>query len=771
MILKVLVWLSVLPLLFSVFTVRADSFTVEQIEIVGTKKISVGTVLNYLAINVGEVFDGERSPYFIRELYSTGFFDGVELLRDGGTLVVKVNERPSISDVNVEGNDKLTDENLEQALDQIGMTRGKIFNELKLSKLELELQQLYFSLGKYAVKLSTDWHYLDDDRVEIDIDISEGEVALIHSINITGNQKFSEGTLLDNFELETADSGWFASDEYASTKLTGDLESLRSFYLDRGYVRFAIDSKQVSISPDRKDINITVNVTEGEQHTVNNVGIGGESVVDEAELLALITFRKGDVFSRKKMNRVVSLINKRLGEDGYAFSEVRTSVDINDDEKSIDLQLLVIPGRKMTVRTINFVGNDRSKDIVLRREMRQLEGAVYGGSKVDRSRIRLQRLNYLAQVDIVTVPVKDDENLLDLEVTVVERFSGSFQVGLGYSQTQGVLLNLGLNHDNIFGTGKTVGVTFDNSASTRKYAINYVNPYYTADGISRGFNLTFRETDSSEDNFTDFLLDQIKLSVQYSIPTSEYNAFSFSLGAVRNDVRISSSVSTEVIDFIINSSSEFDQNTNRASITGDSYDSLFGSVSVSSDTRNRRIFADTGHLNALSLEVFNGDLDYYKISYRHQTAFPVTDKIVFGFRSRIGLGKSYSDTSDVPFFDKYTAGGVRSVRGYERNSLGPLDSRGDPFGGNFQVITTAELLFPVESLGSSDTFRVALYFDAGNVFKDRDSFESRDLRQSVGISAKWFSVVGPLEFSYALPINDRPGDDTRSFQFALGASF
>jgi outer membrane protein insertion porin family len=769
--LKVLVWLSVLPLLFSAFTVRADSFTVEQIEIVGSKRISVGTILNYLPINVGEVFDGERAPYFIRELYSTGFFDGVELLRDEGTLVVKVNERPSISDVNIEGNDKLTDENLEQALDQIGMTRGKIFNELKLAKLELELQQLYFSLGKYAVKLTTDWRYLDDDRVEIDINISEGEVALIHSINITGNQKINEDTLLDAFELEAADSGWFTSDEYASTKLAGDLESLRSFYLDRGYVRFAIDSKQVSISPDRKDINITVNVTEGEQHTINSIAINGESVVDEIDLLALTTFREGDVFSRRKMNQVVGLINKRLGEDGYAFSEVRTSVNINDDDKSIDLQYLVIPGRKMTVRSINFVGNDRSKDIVLRREMRQLEGAVYKGSKVHRSRIRLQRLKYLASVEVVTVPVKDNESLLDLEVTVVERFSGSFQAGFGYSQTQGILLTLGVNHDNVFGTGKTVGIALDNSASTKTVALSYLNPYYTADGVSRGFSLSFKETDSAEDNFSNFLLDQIKLSVAYSIPTSEYNAFNFSLGAVRNDVRIASTASTEVVDFIVNSSSQFDENTDIADIKGDSYDSVYGSVSVSSDTRNRQIFADSGHLNALSLEVFNGDLDYHKVTYRHQSAFPVTDKVTFGIHGRIGLGTSYGDTFDVPFFDKYTAGGVSSVRGYERNSLGPLDSLGNPFGGNFQVFTTAELLFPLESFGSSDTFRLALYFDAGNVFKDRGSFEGSELRQSVGLSAKWFSMIGPLEFSYALPINDVLGDNTHNFQFELGASF
>ena len=768
---KLLIWLSVLPLFFSVFAVFADSFTVEQIEIVGSKKISIGTILNYLPINVGEVFDGERAPYFIRELYSPGFFDRIEFFRDEGTLIIKVSERPSISAVNVDGNDKLTDENIELALEQIGMTRGKIFNELKLSKLELELQQVYFSLGKYSVRLKIDWRYLDDDLVEIDINISEGEIAFIQSINITGNQKFSDETLLDSFRLETADSGWFPSDEYASAKLVGDLESLRSFYLDRGYVRFAIDSKQVSISPDRKDINITVNVTEGKQYKINSIGIGGESVVDEAELLALINFREGDVFSRKKMNRVVGLINKRLGEYGYAFSNVRTSIDINDEEASISLQFLLIPGRKMTVRVINFKGNDRSKDIVLRREMRQLEGAVYKASKVERSRIRLQRLKYLASVNIATVPVKGDENLLDLEVSIVERFSGNFQVGLGYSQAQGVLLDIRFNHDNVFGTGKAVGITFDNSSATKRYVLSYLNPYYTADGISRGFNFSLRKTDSSENNFANYLLDQIKLSVVHVIPISEYNSFSFSLGVVRNDLRISNAASIEVVNFIIDSSKEFNQSTVRSSIAGDTYDNAFGSVSVSNDTRNRQIFADSGHLNELSLEVFNGDLNYYKVSYRHQTAFPVSDKITFGFRNRIGFGKSYSGTSNVPFFDKYTAGGVRSVRGYEQNSLGPIDSLSDPLGGNVQFITSVELLFPLESFVSSDTFRVVLYLDTGNVFKDSASFESSDLRQSVGISAKWFSVLGPLEFSYAFPINDQLGDDIRSFQFSLGASF
>lgn len=768
---KVFFWLSVLSLMFFADVAHADSFTVEHIEVVGAKKISVGTVLNYLPIDVGDVFDDEQAPYLIRGLYTLGFFDGIELQRDANTLIVKVHERPSISEVIVKGNDVLTDEGLEQALEQIGMTRGKIFNELKLARLERELQQLYFSLGKYAVKLDVDWRFLDDDRVAVNIDISEGEAALIHSINITGNQRFDEETLLDSFQLETSDSGWFASDEYSSSKLTGDLESLRSFYLDRGYLRFKIDSQQVSISPDRKDINITVNVTEGEQYSINSVNISGEPVVDKAELMALITIREGDIFSRKKMNKVISLINKRLSEEGYAFSEVRTSPEINNENKTIDFQFLVIPGRKMIVRSINFIGNDRTKDIVLRRELRQLEGEVYKSSKVERSRIRLQRLNYISAVKVLPVAVSDDENRLDLNVTVTERFSGSLQAGLGYSQTQGVILNLGLTHDNIFGTGNKVGLTFDNSASTKHYKFQYVNPYHTPDGISRGFNLSFRKTNTAETNFTNFLLDQIQLSVSYIIPLSEYNSFGFDLGVVRNDIRVASSASTEVLDFIVNNSNQFDQNTDRTTIGGDNYDSLFGSVSVASDTRNKRIFADSGHLNAITLELFTGDLNYYKTSYRHQTAIPVTDNITFSFRSRIGVAKQYSNTVDVPFFDKFTAGGVRSVRGYDQNSLGPLDSVGNPFGGNLQVINTAELLIPVESLGSSDTFRVALYLDAGSVFKDTGAYDSNELRQSVGVSAKWFSVVGPLEFSYAFPLNDQPGDDISNFQFALGASF
>ncbi len=762
---------SALALLVSAVSVRADSFIVDHIEVIGAKKISVGTVFNYLPINVGESFDEVNSPQVIRELYSTGFFETIELLRDNNTLIVKVRERPSIAEINIEGNDEIDDKVLDQALDQIGMSRGRIFNELQLSKLELELQQLYYSLGKYAVKLKADSRSLDEDRVAIDIDISEGEAALIRSINITGNHAFKEEDLLNIFQLETTDSGWFASDQYASSKLTGDLENLRSHYLDEGYVKFGIDSKQVSISPDRKDINISVNVTEGEQFTLKDIDITGELVVDKAELMALVLFREGEVFSRKKVTRTVSLIQRRLGEEGYAFAEVRALPELNEEDHTVSLKLLVRPGKKIMVRFIRFSGNERTQEIVLRREMRQMEGELYRTSRVDRSRTRLQRLNYLGSVDLRTVRVEGHDDKIDIEVAVTERFSGNFSIGLGFSQVQGATLNLGLTHDNIFGSGNKLGITFDNSAASQRYNLSYNNPFYTADGVSRGFNLNITQTDAAENNISNYLIDRLSLSMNYGIPLSEFNRLRVEFGAIKNELTLSSGTADEVFDFIINNSEEFDASTDTATIRKVDYASAFGSVSFSKDTRNRRIFADTGHLNSISLQIFTGDLDFYKLRYRHQSAFPVSDEVIFNFQSRIGYGESFGETSDLPFFEKFTAGGVRSVRGYDRNSLGPLDSNNDPFGGNLQFIMVNELLIPIESLGSSETFRLGLYWDTGSVFADVDTFEANELRQSVGLSAKWFSAIGPLEFSYAFPINDKPGDDIRKFQFALGASF
>ncbi len=758
-------------LLSASFWARADSFTVENIEVVGIKKITIGTVFSYLPINVGEKLDVERSPEIIRELYSTGFFDNIELQRRDNDLIITVVERPSIAEVNFEGNDDIDDEALEQAMDQVGMSKGRIFDENKLEKLELELQQVYYSLGKYAARIDAEWRNIDEDRIAIDITISEGVSATIKSINITGDGSFDEDDLLDVFQLEPSSEGMFPDDEYSSTKLTADLESLKSFYLDRGYIQFRVNSQQVTISPDRKDISITVNIDEGEQFNLGNIDITGEMVVDEAELRALVTLRKGDIVSRKKINRVVTAMQKRLGEEGYAFAEVRVLNDIDEQNRSVTLQFLVLPGKKMRIRFINFVGNEKTQALVLRREMRQFEGEMYRRSKVDRSRVRLQRLNYIGSVDIKLVRVPDKDDQVDLEVTTTERFSGNLQLGIGYSQVQGAIVNVGFSHDNIFGTGNSVKFTFDNSAASERYAFGYENPYYTADGVSRGFNFSVTETDSSQNNTSNFLIDRIKLSMDYGIPLSEFNTLRLELGFLSNDLETTSGSADEVFDFVIDNSDDYDSSTPLSQIEGDTYNTLFTSVSLAKDTRNRRIFADSGHLNSIYMEVHGGDLDYYKARYRHQTAYTLSDLFTLAFKGRVGYGDGYSDTEDLPIFERFTAGGVRSLRGYEFNSLGPLDSNGDPFGGKLQVITTTELLFPLEYLGSSETFRLGVYFDAGNVFADSNDFETDELRQSLGVSAKWFSVIGPIEFSYAVPLNDESGDDTRNFQFALGASF
>ena len=750
---------------------QADSFVVDSIEVIGNKKITIGTVFSYLPINVGESLDTERTPELIRELYSTGFFDDIELMRRDNTLVIKVVERPSIAEVNFEGNEDIEDEALEQALDQVGMSKGRIFNENQLEKLELELQQIYYSLGKYAARIEANWRDLDEGRVAIDINISEGISATIKSINITGNQTYDEDELLDSFELEPSSAGMFAADEYSSTRLSADLESLKSFYLDRGFIQFEVISQQITISPDRKDISIAISIREGEQYVMSKMEIGGELVVDAEELRALISFREGEIFSRKKINRVIESMQKRLGEDGYAFAQVRVANEIDELNKTVQLRFIIVPGKKMRIRYISFSGNEKTNNTVLRREMRQFEGEMFQRSKFDRSKIRLQRLNYLGAVNLSLKKVPDTDDQVDIEVAVTERFSGNLNLGIGYSQNQGAILNLGFAHDNIFGSGNSLSFTFDNSAATQRYSFKYRNPYYTPDGISRGFNFSFTETDSSENNTSNYLIDRINLSIDYGIPLSEFNTLRLELGVLQNRLNTTSESADEVYDFLIDNSDEFDESTPRSEIDGDEFNTLFGAISLGKDTRNRRIFATSGSLNSINLEIHGGDLEYYKTRYLHQTAYALSDTFTLSLKGRVGYGDGYGDTNDLPIYEKYTAGGVRSVRGYEFNSLGPLDSTGDPFGGNLQVITTAEVLFPLEWLGSSETFRLGVYFDAGNVFADADSFETDELRQSVGLSAKWYSIIGPIEFSYAFPVNDVSGDDTQEFQFSLGARF
>ncbi len=747
---------------------HAESFIIDDIEIRGIKKITVGTVLNYLPVKEGQTFDYNDSASLIKALYTTGFFKTISIYRNNRTLLIELAEHPAIAEVNYDGNKEVKDEMMEEALKQVGITKGKLYNPKLLDKLEQELQQLYYSLGKYSIRLEATATELDADRVKIDIDISEGAPARIRSINLIGAKDFDEDDLLDIFKLESSDDGWFPSDKYSSVKLSGDLEALRSWYLDKGYVKFNVDSKQVTITPDKKDINISINITEGDQYVISKINFTGELILPEKELKALLTFREGDIFSRKKISSVISLINNRLGDEGYAFAQVDTVPEVSEVNNSIALTLVVNPGRKMTVRRIIFEGNTKTRDQVLRREMRQMEGAPFSGQKINRSKIRLQRLKYISAVDTRYVRVADKPDVMDVKIIVTERFSGNFTIGAGYSQEQGALLNIGLTHDNIFGTGNSLGILFNNNKSQEQYEFSYTDPYYTVDGISRGFSAKYSKTDAAEANISSYLLDKVRLSVNYGIPLSEYNKIRFSMGLERSVVTISEFSSDEIRGFIIDNNDDFDDNSD---IDGDEYDNAFISTSFSKDSRNRLIFAEKGSLNSIGVELYGGELDFYKALYRHQTLFPTSDLVTFSFKSRIGYGAPYKQTTDLPFFEKFTAGGVRTVHGYEFNSLGPKDSNQQTFGGNFQFIANSEFLFQIDALGSADSFRLGLYFDVGNVFAKPRDFDEKELRQSIGLSAKWFTLIGPIELSYALPLNNEPGDDIRNFQFSLGAPF
>jgi len=484
--------------------------------------------------------------------------------------------------------------------------------------------------------------------------------------------------------------------------------------------------------------------------------------------MSRVLIREGDVFSRKQITSSTKLMKALLGIEGYAYAEVNAIPKVNEEDKTIELTLLVNPGPKMQVRKIIFEGNTRTMDAVLRREMRQMEGAQFSSSRVQRSRIRLQRLKYISSVDTRYVRVPDETDLLDIHVTVEERFSGSFTIGAGYSEEQGVLFNLGLTNGNIFGTGNRLGVTFNNNKAQEQYEFSYENPYYTPEGVSRGFSLSYTQTDASEAAISNFLLDQIKGSVTYGIPLSEFNKIRFSFGLERNEVTLSTFSSEEVFEFVRDNNEAFE---NVLLPPGDVYESFFASMSFSKDSRNRLIFPETGVVNSIGVEIFTGDLDYYKTFYRHQSLFPLAQKVTLSFKSNIGHGEPYNETTDLPFFEKYRAGGVRTVRGYDYNSLGPKDSRNESFGGNFQLITNTEILFQIDAFGGADTFRLGVYFDMGNVFPEPNDFDVDELRASIGISAKWFTAVGPIELSYADPINYQNGDELKHFQFSLGAPF
>jgi len=577
---------------FSSMVMALDTFQIEDIRLEGLERISAGTVFNYLPLKTGDQFDNKMSEQALKSLFKTGFFNDIRFGQDDNVLVIYFTERPAISEIVFEGNKEIEKDNLVKALKSIGFAEGRVFDRSILEKVELELQRQYFSLGRYAARIKSTVTDLSRNRVKIKIDISEGKAAAIKHIQMVGNEAFSDKELLDEFELSptTFWSFFSSSDQYAKQKLAADLESLKSFYLDRGYLNFSIDSTQVSITPDKQDIYITVNLTEGKKYRITDIKLVGNLVVPEQELREKITIEKNSIFSRKQITASVEAVSERLGDDGYTFANVNPVPEpISPESTDVELTFFVDPGKRTYVRRINFAGNSKTRDEVLRREMRQMEGAWASTAKIKRSRERLDRLNFFEDVKVETTPVPDQPDQVDINYSVTERPSGNFMAGIGYSQTQGVLFNASVSQDNFLGSGNRVSVGFNTSKVQTLYSFSYYDPYFTIDGISQSFGMYYRKTDAEQANLSSYALDAFGGTLGYGIPISEHDSIRFGIEPEHLQVKSTTNSAKEIFDYI-------EKN-------GDTFSIFKLSSGWTHDTRNRILFPEGGVLQSLGGEI------------------------------------------------------------------------------------------------------------------------------------------------------------------------
>ncbi len=768
---NVLARLFLLGCLLTPVAYSAESFTVQDIQVRGLQRITLGTVFNYLPVNVGDQFSEQNIGPTIKALFKTGFFKDISLEREGSTLIVNVVERPAIAKIVFEGNKELSKEDLKKALDKIGLSEGKTFDKQVLDKVEQELSRQYLSHGKYGLKIKTEVTTLTRNRVGININISEGKVAKIKHINIVGNTVFDDETLLDTLELSTTNwlSFYSKDDQYSKQKLSADLETLRSYYMDRGYINFAIESTQVAITPDKKDIYVTINVKEGDVYTLEKVKLAGNLIVAPEELIKLVSVGPGETFSRKNATETSKAISDRLGDDGYAFANVNMVPEINEATKTVAMTFFVDPGKRAYVHHINMSGNTKTRDEVLRREMRQMESSWASSSKIERSKTRLERLGYFESVNVETPQVPGTNDQIDVNFAVTEKASGNLSAGIGFSQVQGIVLNANISQDNVFGSGKRINVAFNNSNYLTSYQLGFFNPYFTTDGVSVGYNLGYTKRNAGQINIANYSTSVINAGMDFGIPLNEFDQFRFGFDAKHTDLSTTNYSSTQISDFINNQ--------------GDSFFTFSPTFSWTHDTLNRAIFPSSGGQQRITglISVPGSDLQYYKVSYKHQLYLPLAKDLTFRLQGEAAYGDGYGSTGNLPFFENYFGGGTGSVRGFKNNTLGPRDSNSYPLGGSTKIIGNAELFFPVPFLPETKSVRLGTFFDAGTI---NNSLSIDELRYSAGISGEWLSPFGALSVSAAVPLNTGSttyvdndgktvtiGDQEQLFQFNFGQNF
>jgi len=785
-----------------------DDFLVSDIRIIGLQRVSTGSIFNVIPISVGDNINQRKSADITRSLFATEQFDDIQIAKDGNTLIIIVQERPSISAIDISGNKALKTEQLLESLDGVGIKEGEVYKRSTVEKVKSELVRSYASNGRYGAGVDIEEIKKPRNRIELNIEVDEGKSATIESINIIGNELFSNEDLLDGFELSSGSIFSFLSNDnaYSREKLKGDIESLESFYLNRGYLKFSIESSEISLSKDKKSIFINFNVFEGEQYTINDVEVVGDLPFEDEVYEEITNSLKDKIYSQAQITGIEEFFTNVLGNQGYAFAEVSGNPVIDDNSQDVKITFSVMPGKRTYTRKILFTGNNLTQDYVLRREMRQFEGAWSSDNSIESGKVRLERLGYFKEVNVETVPVVGTDDQIDVMYSVEEENTGSIGGNLGYSDF-GLMVGFNLQEQNFLGTGNTVAVGINKNVYSEQYNLSFLDPFATKDGVSLGYNAYFRETDYGEYNVANYLTNSNGIGVQYGWPISDTQRLNLSLTYDKTDISVGTQPAREIWDFV--------------NAEGNIYETLNLQTQWQRVTLNRGMYPTDGASTAVSLSatVPGSDLNYYRINLRQKFYQPLGRGLVFGFNGEIGYLSTFGDTKETPFFQNFFAGGPRSLRGFESNTLGPrsteapcyefnysegtcpnlIDSDGDeipdkpyynPYanseynkrvsiGGNVKVEGSLQLIFRLPFIEDQRSMRSAFFFDFGNVFSDnckeyqfncyKPSID--DLRYSYGVGITFVTGFGPMSFAISKPSNAGQYEETKQFQFTVGNVF
>ncbi|MBR0565236.1 outer membrane protein assembly factor BamA [Azoarcus sp. L1K30] len=763
--------------LFASFPAFAfEPFVVKDIRVEGIQRTEAGTVFNYLPVRVGDRFDEDQASQAIKALFATGFFSDVRIETDNDVLLVLVDERPAIAQIDLVGVKEFDKDQLKKGLREVGLAESRIFDRALLDRAEQELKRQYLSRGKYAAEVTTTVTPLERNRVSINFAVEEGDVAKIAQINVVGAKAFKTDDLIDLFQMTTP--GWLTwytkNDQYSRQKLAADLENLRSFYLNQGYLDFNIDSTQVSITPDKKEIYITVNITEGEQYKVSGLRFTGDLILPESEYLALSTVHPGEIFSREKLTETTKAVTDRLGNEGYAFANVNAAPEVDKAKREVSFTVFVDPGRRVYVRRINVGGNTKTRDEVVRREMRQMEGAWYDAAAINRSRERVDKLGFFDEVTVETPAVPGSTDQVDVNFGLKERSTGNLMLGAGFSSSDSIVLSASISQQNLFGSGNAMTLGINTSKSSRTLALSFTNPYYTVDGVSLGWDLYHRTYDPTESySVSPYKTVSTGAGLRLGYPIAEDDSISFGLAVDRTKITTFERSTEQYKEFCIDFGCSDPSGVGQVEVS-----SLLLSAGWARDGRDSFIYPRKGVYQRVYGEASlpPGDLRYAKLNYQYQHWFPIGKDYALMLNGDIGWATGFGG-KPVPFYKNFYVGGIGSVRGFDQSALGPKDSDGDAIGGTRKAVANAEFFFPMPGSGKDRSFRISTFLDAGYVWgKDAvtgkdDPIRFGDLRYSTGLAFAWTSPIGPLKFSVGFPLKKEAGDDTQRFQFQLGSVF